>query len=257
MDRSFRNYYIEKLESAGQTGEMGGLKKTKGKVLKSYDLSNMSVLVLEHHSVMRRLLVDVLKHLGIRHVNGVGSVEDAWDMVQRNDYDLLMVDWGPNLNGRDFVRRVRQSDSPNPFVPVLMISAFAEQQHVNLARDAGMHEFLRKPVSAKLIYSRICSLIENDRLFIKTKDFFGPNRRRRLLNWQGRDRRSAFVIPFPDRRAEARDIAHDERRGDHRDFDKEDRKSARIESLEDVIDLSTLSDDFPVSDAYVERETTL
>jgi two-component system chemotaxis response regulator CheY len=46
-------------------------------------------------------------------------------------------------------------------------------------RDNGMTEFLAKPISAKTIYARLCSVIENPRAFIRVGVFFGPDRRRR------------------------------------------------------------------------------
>ncbi len=47
------------------------------------------------------------------------------------------------------------------------------------ALDAGMHDFLAKPISAILIYSRICRVFERDRDFIRRRSFFGADRRRR------------------------------------------------------------------------------
>ncbi len=47
------------------------------------------------------------------------------------------------------------------------------------ARDAGANEFLAKPFTAQLIYSRIQALIESHRPFIKCKVYFGPDRRRK------------------------------------------------------------------------------
>ena len=168
--------------------------------VKSYDLSSLRVLVLEQHQLMRRVLADILKEFGVSKVDTVDTDVLAWDMFNTNHYDLLLVDWAPALNGKAFVRKIRhESHDRNRFVPVIMVTAFAEPEQIFAARDAGMHEYLRKPVSAKLLYSRIVSLIENDRIFIRTKDFFGPNRRRRNLEVKN-DRRETFQITFPDRR---------------------------------------------------------
>ena len=45
------------------------------------------------------------------------------------------------------------------------------------ARDAGAHEYLAKPISARSLYSRINSIISHLREIIKTRTFFGPDRR--------------------------------------------------------------------------------
>ena len=89
-----------------------------------------------------------------------------------------------------FLRKVRHSDEcPNLTVPIIIVSAFTEMSHVLAARDLGMTEFLAKPISAETVYTRLCSVIENRRPFVKASSFFGPDRRRRRGNYRGGDRR--------------------------------------------------------------------
>jgi hypothetical protein len=58
------------------------------------------------------------------------------------------------------------------------------------ARDAGVTEFLAKPISAKGLYQRIVNVVANPRPFIKTKTYFGPDRRRNVNpNYVGTERR--------------------------------------------------------------------
>jgi len=60
------------------------------------------------------------------------------------------------------------------------------------ARDAGVHEFLAKPLSAKGLYSRIRSIIERPRPFVRAGQYFGPDRRRRdNPSYMGGERRKA------------------------------------------------------------------
>ena len=86
------------------------------------------------------------------------------------------------LDGLDFVRLVRTAkDSPNPYVPIIMLSGYTEYRRVTEARDAGINEFLAKPISARALYLRFASIIDNPRPFIRTKSYFGPDRRRQNL----------------------------------------------------------------------------
>jgi hypothetical protein len=58
------------------------------------------------------------------------------------------------------------------------------------ARDAGVTEFLAKPISAKALYQRILNVVANPRPFIRTKTYFGPDRRRNVNpNYVGPERR--------------------------------------------------------------------
>jgi len=75
-------------------------------------------------------------------------------------------------------------------VPIIMLTGYTEMHRVTEARDAGVNEFLAKPVSAKKLYSRIVAIIEHNRNFIKIKQFFGPDRRRKALeSYRGDERR--------------------------------------------------------------------
>jgi len=87
------------------------------------------------------------------------------------------------MDGIKFTRIVRNHEhSPNPFVPIIMISGHTEKHRVEAARDAGVTEFLAKPISAKGLYQRILNVVANPRPFIKTKTYFGPDRRRNTNN---------------------------------------------------------------------------
>ncbi|MBM3573484.1 MAG: response regulator [Alphaproteobacteria bacterium] len=51
------------------------------------------------------------------------------------------------LNGRDFARLIRTARaSPNPMVPIIMLTGHTQAQYGFEARDAGFTEYLVKPV---------------------------------------------------------------------------------------------------------------
>ena len=158
--------------------------------MKSYDLRDVNVLVVEKHLLIRTILRDVFHQFGVLRFRATSDPKDAFTMFRETPADLILTDWSYDLDGLTFIRMVRRNaESPNPYVPVIMVTANTELEHVCKARDAGMTEFLAKPVSASLIYSRICSVIERNRDFIRASDFFGPDRRRRHGGWGGTDRR--------------------------------------------------------------------
>ncbi len=71
-----------------------------------------------------------------------------------------------------------------------MLTGHSEKKRVTAARDAGITEFLAKPISAKGLYQRIVNVVANPRPFIKTKTYFGPDRRRNVNpNYVGAERR--------------------------------------------------------------------
>jgi len=60
-----------------------------------------------------------------------------------------------------------------------MITGHGERQYVERARDAGVTEFLIKPVTPRGLFLRIQEVIERPRPFVKSPAFIGPDRRRR------------------------------------------------------------------------------
>ncbi len=146
-----------------------------------YNLDRLNVLVLDDNRNMRTLLEAILFALGVRKIHEATDVKQAFRDLQYFHADIVISDWQMEpLNGLDFVRMVRSDDdSPNPYVPIIMLTGHSELHRVCEARDAGVDEFLTKPVSAQAMYSRLTSIIECRRPFIRTKTYFGPCRRRR------------------------------------------------------------------------------
>jgi len=85
----------------------------------------------------------------------------------------------PIFDGLELTQMIRQPGAnANPYVPIIMLTGHTEKARVTAARDAGITEFLAKPISAKALYQRIANVVANPRPFIKTKNYFGPDRRR-------------------------------------------------------------------------------
>jgi DNA-binding response OmpR family regulator len=81
------------------------------------------------------------------------------------------------------------------------LTGHCDKRRVMTARDAGVTEFLAKPISAKALYQRILNVVVSPRPFIRTKTYFGPDRRRNTSNaYIGPERRNngkAEVIQQP------------------------------------------------------------
>ena len=149
-------------------------------LVRTYVVENINVLVVDDNCHMRQLDESILHALGIKKVCLAGDAAQAFKELQHFSADVIIVDWRMEpLDGLDFVRLVRTAkDSPSPYVPIIMLSGYTEFRRVTEARDAGVHEFLAKPISAKALYQRFASFIENSRPFVRTSSFFGPDRRR-------------------------------------------------------------------------------
>jgi CheY-like chemotaxis protein len=160
----------------------------------SYNFSRLRALVVDDDPNMRTILRMTLQACGFKELEVASSGPKGYDLLQSFRPDLVITDWEMRGgNGIDLLRSVRTDPaSPDQFLPIVVLSGYAYRESIAEARDAGATDFLVKPVSAKRVVSRITGLIENPRPFIKTKDFFGPDRRRRAdPDYDGPNNRTA------------------------------------------------------------------
>ena len=170
--------------------------KAQVAMAKEYNIERVNFLLVEDNKHMSTVVKTILGAFGAHNIVEAADGADAFKVLRHFPADIIICDWVMQpLDGLDFVRMIRTGkDSPNAYVPVIMLTGYTEMNRVMEARDAGVNEFLAKPVSAKKLYSRIRAIIEQNRPFIKTKSFFGPDRRRQsLASYRGSERRKTKV----------------------------------------------------------------
>jgi CheY-like chemotaxis protein len=162
----------------------------------SYQFDRLKVLVVDDNAHMRKLVVTILQAFGISQIFESENGERAWTALRESNPDICIVDWlMEGMSGLELVQKIRTDpSSPNPFVPVIMLTGHTHMDLVRQARDAGINEFIAKPVSVKTMMQRLVSVIENPRPFVRTKSYFGPCRRRRgAEEYRGPERREQKV----------------------------------------------------------------
>ena len=161
--------------------------------MSDYDFDRVNVLLAEDSPFIRSLLVNSLKVLGVGNVFAVEHGGDAIHFLQRGvqQIDIVISNWDMHpIDGMMFLRWVRRhKDSPDRFVPFVMITSYTEPERIVQAREMGVSEILAKPFTIKNIGEKLISLIERPRQFVHTKEFFGPDRRRRKIEYGGPERR--------------------------------------------------------------------
>lgn len=147
----------------------------------AFDFKKLSVLVVEDTGPMRELIVSVLETLGVGKVYTATDGERGFDTFCRKQPDIIIADWHMEpINGIDLTERIRKDPmSPNRMAPIVLVTGYSALIRVAQARDAGVTEFMVKPFSANDMAKRIAYVINKPRDFIDSKDYFGPDRRRR------------------------------------------------------------------------------
>ena len=156
-------------------------------------LDRLNILIVDDNPYMRVLVRDILHGFGVRNIMECNDGSAAMQELKHWPADLSFVDWMMEpLDGLDFTRLVRTaSDSPNPFLPIVMLTGHTERHRIVEARDAGVNEFLAKPVTPLGIYSRIRAIVENPRPFVRVGRYMGPCRRRKVEDMVGEGRRES------------------------------------------------------------------
>ena len=151
------------------------------------NMERLNILIVDDNASMRMLVKQILNAFGIKNVVECGDGSDALQELKNFPADIVMADWMMEpVDGLDMSRLIRTAaDSPNPFVPIIMLTGHTERFRVEEARDAGVTEFLAKPISANSVYQRLQQIIEMPRPFIRIKRFVGPDRRRRQIEIPG------------------------------------------------------------------------
>lgn len=170
------------------------------------DLARLRVLVLDDHGHTARLMADVLRAGGVGEVYASTDAEAALSGLHAHNPDIIFTDRNmPNMDGLTFTRTIRQAalrqDSfiPNPQVPVVMVSASATLLDVELARLAGVNEFVLKPFTPAALLSRIQMVLKKPRPFVVSEGYVGPDRRRKAeVDYSGPMRRRQDPVEVSD-----------------------------------------------------------
>ena len=128
----------------------------------SFIIPNMSdILLVEDKESLRRVLRLTLEHAGY----GVTEAADARAALQeiaRAPYRLVLTDLRmPHGSGLDVLRAARAAD---PFVPVVVMTAYGSIDEAVQAMKEGAHDFLQKPVDSNHLLLLVERALEQARL---------------------------------------------------------------------------------------------
>lgn len=155
-------------------------------------LSNLHVLVIDDNPHMRGIVVAILRGAGFTRVKEASDGAQALEEMRAGIPDIIVCDLNMDpIDGLEFTKMLRtSSDSPGPFIPVIMMTGHTERSKVTAARDAGINELVAKPISAKTLLERIVAVIDRPRPFVRSANYTGPCRRRgTLADYSGPRRR--------------------------------------------------------------------
>lgn len=117
-----------------------------------------TILVVEDEPAIQELVVCNLESAG-HNVLRADSAEDALRMVQEAMPDLIVLDWMlPGISGIDFARRLR-GDKRTQAVPLIMLTARAEERDKLAGLETGADDYITKPFSPRELNARVKAVL--------------------------------------------------------------------------------------------------
>jgi class 3 adenylate cyclase len=129
----------------------------------SEDKANARILVVDDHESNRDILARRLTR-DTHHVVTAENGEAALALVEREQFDLVLLDLlMPGMSGYEVLERLK-CDPRHSEIPVLMISALNEIESAVRCIEAGAEDYLAKPFDPVLLRARVNACLEKKRL---------------------------------------------------------------------------------------------
>lgn len=172
----------------------------RGGTSTTYDLKAFNILVVEDYEFIQQLMTGMLKSFGVGGITMCSGGDEAKGLLQVmaasrsadvKMVDIVVTDWMmPEGDGASLIKWIRNNKTDKiRFLPIILVSAFTSKDIVTEARDMGANEALVKPLSGEKLANRILNVINHPRPFIKSPEYFGPDRRRKTQKFKGDEKR--------------------------------------------------------------------
>ena len=142
----------------------------------------LQVLVADSNNFSRGLIGEILRSLNVTNISSARSEDMADAFLRERPADVILLSWeeGDALDGLAFVRKLRRMDDDRlrRLAHVLITAGLTRQMVIN-GRDAGVDEFLAKPISPIAMRQRLEMVVETPRPFVDSSVYLGPCRRRK------------------------------------------------------------------------------
>lgn len=137
------------------------------------------VLIVDPQQAATKLLGDLLRSIASTQLVTAQTDQKAFQLAGMFDPQIIFMEHsGQNLDGAKLARAIRRSEFSCRKAPIIMVTGEATAGAILGARDAGVHEFLRKPFTIKDLLRRLEAVALKPRDWVEAVQYVGPDRRR-------------------------------------------------------------------------------
>ncbi len=134
------------------------------KTAKRYSLSDLRILLAEDNNFNQKLLLALLSKYG-PSMDVAETGTEVLEKLRNEDYDLVLMDIQmPEMDGIQATQAIRAGTSNirNPAVPIIAMTAHAMKGDREKFIDAGMNDYVSKPIDPPLLIDIIQQVLEID-----------------------------------------------------------------------------------------------
>lgn len=139
------------------------------------DLSELSFLIADDSTFMRRIIASSIRAFGARDIREAATGQAAYDHIEAGQCDVVLLDWEfPDRSGESIMRTIRTPGHIAAYQTVIMMSGYDERSRIERALKFGVNGYVTKPVAAATLYAQIYNVIRHPRAYLRTKTYYGP-----------------------------------------------------------------------------------
>lgn len=143
------------------------------------NFSKINALIVDSDHYSTGILCQILRGFGLSQCRVVDTIAQAREILSKGNIDLVICEASmPDEQPGEFIRWLRRlPQGPTKYTPIVMLTGYTQMSNVVGARDAGVNSVVRKPVSPKTLFDHIARAAAQERNFVETDHFIGPDRR--------------------------------------------------------------------------------
>lgn len=118
----------------------------------------ITVLIVEDETAIREMLSYALKLAGFNTLESENT-QNAQKLLHQQKPDLILLDWMlPDQSGIHYIRQLKKN-SATQTIPIIMLTARAEEHNKITGLESGADDYITKPFSPKELIARIKSVL--------------------------------------------------------------------------------------------------
>lgn len=143
------------------------------------NLEQSTVLLIDDNPQALDMLSSVFHGFGVKEQIKCASAVEAVRIIQNRAVDLIVIDCAdPAMDSYAFARWLRrETPAPLRFIPIILLTGHASQSKVQEGRDCGVSFVVTKPLTPAVLLRRILWLAGDEREFVESENYVGPDRR--------------------------------------------------------------------------------